>query len=62
MKQDEGQGCLKQSYVLCALSGEGGCSEEGSKEINSQTKTILETINTLYSISYIPYFQKYVQE
>ena len=52
---------LNPSYVLGLargpLSGEGGCSEEGAKEIKSQTKTILETINTLYSISYNPYFQ-----
>ena len=35
MKQDESQGCLKPSYVLGPalrlLSGEGGCSKEGTK-------------------------------
>ena len=35
MKQDESQGCFKPSYVpgpgLWPLSGEGGCSEEGTK-------------------------------
>ena len=54
MKQDEMRGCLKPSYVmgptLWPLPGEGGCSEEGPKEIKSQTRSILETINTLKSI------------
>ena len=56
MKQDERQGCLKTSYLLGPalrpLSGEVGWSEEGPKEIKYQTRTILETINTLKSISY----------
>ena len=63
MKQNESQGCLKPSYVLgpalWPVSGEGGCSEGGGpNEIKSQTRTILVTINTLYSITYNPYFQK----
>ena len=62
MKKDERPGCLKPRYVpelaLGPLSGEGGCSEEGPKERKSQIRTILETINTLYSISYNPQFQK----
>ena len=62
MKQDESQGCLKPSYILgpalWLVSGDGGCSAEGGQEIKSQTRIILVTINTLYSISYNPYFQK----
>ena len=64
MKQDESQGCLRPSYVLgpalWPVSGEGGCSKEGggAKEIKSQTRTVLVIINTVYSISYNPYFQK----
>ena len=60
MKQDESQGCFKAqlcSPALWPLSGEGGCSEERPIEIKSQTRTILETINTLYSISNNPHFQ-----
>ena len=42
------------------LSGQGRCSEEGAKEIKPQTKTILESITALYSISYNPYLKKMV--
>ena len=62
MKQDERQGCLKPGSVLGTalwpLPGQDGCSEKGPNEIKSQTRTILETINTLYTISYNPHFKK----
>ena len=53
MKADESQGCLRPSnasppYGFCL--GEVDAVRKGPKEIQSQTKTILESINTLYSI------------
>ena len=56
MKQNESKGCLKPSHVpgsaLSPLPVKGGCSEEGPNEIKSQTRTLLETINTQHGISY----------
>ena len=37
------------------LSGGGWCREEGVAEIKTQTKNILETINTLLSVLYNPF-------
>ena len=57
MKHNESHGCLKPSYVpglpygLCL--GKLGSVRRGPKVIKSQTNTILETVNTLYSISVI---------
>ena len=55
MKQDENQDCFERRYVprpcwLCL--GKVDSVKRGLKETKSQTRTILETINTLYSISY----------
>ena len=66
LKQAKSQGCLKPNNVLAStiwpLSGQGGRSVEGggtgAKEIKSETRTILETINSLNSILYNPYFQR----
>ena len=62
MKQDESQGCLKPCYVPAPLYGvclgKVDAVRRGPKEIKSQTRTILETINTQYSISYNPHFLK----
>ena len=53
MKADECKGCLMPNnvsppYGFCL--GEVDAVRKGPKEIKSQTKTILESINTLYSI------------
>ena len=50
MKQDESQGYLEPFMINWPLSGEKDAVRRGAKEIKSQTKTILETINTLYGI------------
>ena len=57
MKQDGSQSCLKPSniplfYGLCR--GEMDSLRRGPKEIKSQTRIILETIDTLLSILYNP--------
>ena len=55
MKHKESHGCLKPSYVpglpygLCL--GKLGSVRRGPKVIKSRTKTILETVNALYSTS-----------
>ena len=63
MKQGGSQGCLKPSisppsYGLCL--GEVDALRRGPKEIKFQRRTILKTINTLYSILYNPHFQKMI--
>ena len=61
LKLNESQSCLLNllcTPALWLLSGEGGCSVEGPKEIKSQTRAILETVNTLYSILLLSTFPK----
>ena len=54
MKQDESQGTLKPNYVPLSydlrLKEMDDAVRRGPKEIKSETRTILETSDKLYSI------------
>ena len=66
MKQDESQGTLKPSYVPLSydlrLKEMDDAVRRGPKESKSETRTILETSNKLYSIQYNPHFQNIYHE
>ena len=60
IKQDGSQGCLKSNFIPPPYDlylWEVDAVKRGAKEIKSQTRTILETINTLYNIEYNLHFK-----